>query len=307
MAKRRGLSFDIDGCLFNDQYCDDESEDKSVIDHNRPFFDVLLEENKAFEKVTIFIGSNRQSQEIDEYCTDLPMKGSCFPEMAKISDHLNAFFDDFLLADVHGKLPAGTSFMRAIDTSYEGKHCSWVMDRTKLTMLYAQIHKMASDFPEDEIVFDFYDDRGLQCRSDDDDLLEILAAFFEKFPQCLPTNTTLCLNHYAGEEATLITSIQGTGDIDRHYRQTVFDMVSLAREADDDQDQDEYSPIAAAYYVTPELLAEKRQKAEAASLLTAVTSGLTILSSPGAYDDEAAASLSAQTTPVKPHHPALHQ
>ncbi len=50
--------------------------------------------------------------------------------------------------------------MRAIDKNYKGGHSDWLFDETKATIIYAQMHKIANENPNEEIVFDFYDDRG---------------------------------------------------------------------------------------------------------------------------------------------------
>ncbi|AHE66983.1 hypothetical protein [Legionella oakridgensis] len=257
----RVLSFDFDGCLFNEAYCEAASDDKNIIAHNRAFLEKIKAENQLFSHVTAFIGSNRQSLEIDEFCTT-DFKGSCFPEIKHICDYLGVDFDPLLLADICGKLPDGMSYARAIDKDYTGEHSAWVFDASKLIILYAQIHKMANQYSDESIVFDFYDDKGKGCRAEGDDLLEYLQQFFNTYPELLPANVTLRLNHYAGSDVSPYTPIQGTGRIDPAYRQTILDMIQISEEEAFRKypDIDMEDKISATDFVTPELLRLKAQQ-----------------------------------------------
>ncbi|WP_133127380.1 hypothetical protein [Legionella nagasakiensis] len=256
----RVLSFDFDGCLFNEAYCDAPSDNKNIITHNQAFLERIKAENQDFRQITAFIGSNRQSCEIDRVCTT-EFKGSCFPEISIICDHLGIEFDPLLLADICGDLPDGTSYARAMDKEYTGEHSSWVFDLSKLTILYAQIHKMANKHSDEPIVFDFYDDKGMKCRDEADDLLEYLHQFFKTYPQLLPANVTLRLNHYAGDDITPYESIQGTGNIDPNYRQTILDMIHIAsKKAQEYPDIDLGEQVSCTDFVTPELLTIRAQQ-----------------------------------------------
>lgn len=110
--------------------------------------------------------------------------------------------DKFLLADVYGEetdcksswedrtpLADGTSFTRALDREYKGQHGDVLSDLYKLTIIYAQMHKVANENPGERIIFDFYDDQ--------EDILIELQSFFEIYNDLIPIGMTLRLNQYA--------------------------------------------------------------------------------------------------------------
>lgn len=228
--KIRILSFDFDGCLFNEKYI--ESRNKNVIHHNLAFLDKIKEENNAFERVFTFVGSNRQSKLIDD--SNAPDKGSCFPALIEVNKYLNATLDKLLLADIYGfpesndGLPAGTSFDNALNSAVQNRHANWVFDSSKATIIYAQMHKIANAYPDDDIVLDFYDDRGNGSMGISVDILEQLMEFYKSYSTLIPSNVKLRLNHYDGGDVTPMAEIMGTGFIDCDYRQTVRDMAVQA-------------------------------------------------------------------------------
>ncbi len=213
----RVLSFDFDGCLFNINYI--YSSNKNVITHNEAFFARIKDENEGIARIITFVGSNRQSFEID--FGNSYLKGSCFPAVREVSTHLEAELDTFLLADIYGDLPGGESYRRAIDPTYKGPHAYWVFDETKATILYAQMQKIAVENPTEDIIFDFFDDRM-------HDILPSLRHFFETHRMLIPSNVALRLFGYEGKGVTPVANITGAGIIDINYRQTVKDMASVA-------------------------------------------------------------------------------
>ncbi|RUQ78856.1 hypothetical protein [Legionella septentrionalis] len=216
------FSLDFDGCLFHQDFC--TSGNKNVIHHNIPFLrDHLLELKKTFSKTIAFVGSNRQSYTID--IGNAWGKGSCFPALEKICIFLGLDLDTFLLADIYGNLPAGTSFNRAIEAyveAYEGEHADWLFDETKVSILYAQMHKIAQENPNEDIRFHFYDDK--------DSILKSVSEFFTQYPELMPKNVSLIISKYAGDVQALqqIATITGCGIIDNDYRATVKKMGYLA-------------------------------------------------------------------------------
>ena len=246
----RAISFDADGCLFHEDYI--YSLEKDVIAANIALLTQITNENDNFNKTITFVGSNRQSWAVD--LTNHGPKGSCFPAIKKISEHLGAEFDTFLLADIYGGLTAGTSYDRAmegIDKIAKGEHkdldfnnvgsvyfhimmnqkghAEWAFDETKATILYAQMHKIAQLYKTKNIVFEFYDDRGKGHRRGDKDILEHLHAFFSTYPELIPINVTLRLKHYAGGDVSPFETIEGQGSIDLNFCQTVKDMAAIAK------------------------------------------------------------------------------
>lgn len=222
--RKRVLSFDFDGCLFNLTYM--KANDRDVVQHNLEFLEYIKSENSAFEKVTCFIGSNRQSKALDDnnrYAIGPEGffdKGSCFPAIRVLSEYLNASLDATLLADIVHDLPEGESYRRATTSDYQGDHVDTYFDGTKLTLLYAQIHKAAMEDPTAEIIYDFYDDR--------EDILYALKEFFKRSPGLIPQNVTLRLNQYAGKREGALLPVYhastGEGFIDSNYRLTVKHM-----------------------------------------------------------------------------------
>lgn len=216
----RVLSFDFDGCLFHRGYIN--SDNKDVVKSNEAFLETIRKENKEFTTVYSIVGSNRQSYNVD--VANSWGKGSCFPAIKTVSDHLNTKLDTFLLADIFGDLPIGTSYSRATSSQkHEMEHHDWMFDETKATLIYAQIHKIANQHPNEPIILDFYDDRGNRARVNHD-ILEQLRDFYTTHHGLIPANVTLRLNHYAGGEITLMNEIKGTGFIDENYQQTVKEL-----------------------------------------------------------------------------------
>jgi hypothetical protein len=253
----RILSFDFDGSLFNHHYL--SSTKKDVIASNKKFLDAIKTKNYLYSKNIILIGSNRQSKRIDDTnATKFDSRcglfevGSCFPAIQKIAKYLDAELDTFLLADLYGNLPPGTSFARALkalknpNTAIE--HPEWLFDKTKATVLYAQMQKKANEFPNEEIIFDFYDDRK--------DIIQSLINFYGCYDYLRPPNVILRLHHYDGAEISTLAEFNSPSKmkhiIDANYMQTVIDMSLLARAGcPNDGAKD---PLYVAEIINPDLL-----------------------------------------------------
>lgn len=284
----RVLSFDMDGCIFNEGFLlDREDKHKSVITYNKAFLDSIKEENVVanYSKVITFVGSNRQSARTDKFnmvrlntWVGLITSGSCFPAIQNINTYLEAILDKFLLADIHGDLESGTSFDLAMkgltelytpksDGSfhwdqeqlqqavraglYQGeKHADYYFDEHKATLIYAQIHKIANENPTAEIQFDFYDDR--------DDILGALHAFYETHNTLLPNNVTLHLHKYNGGDVLHKHTAQGTGIIDTAYKETIREMWELTVKATGRPFSIEQDQIRTNEFITPNLLTKRR-------------------------------------------------
>lgn len=138
--KKRVLSFDFDGCLFNDKYT--KADEKDVILHNQGLLEKIKIENQAFDKVISTIGSNRQSKELDDnnhYAVGFYYKGSCFPAIKVVSDFLGSNLDCLLLADIFSDLTDGTAYQYALKSDYQGDHPQAYCDESKLAIVYSQI------------------------------------------------------------------------------------------------------------------------------------------------------------------------
>lgn len=230
----RVCSFDFDGCLFNLPFKLDWNRPKDVprvIYHNETFLDGLKEKSNAFSKTITFIGSSRQSEPVERVNTYIYVgaerhyRGASFPAIQEITDYLMAdnqhpvIFDPLLLSDIYADLDSGVSYYRGLSENYTGEHAHCRFDKTKLSILYAQMHKVASEHPEEKIEFNFYDDRKK--------ILDDLGEYFKQNTKTIPANLTLNLYRYnivKSDKQTLIQSFKGEGEHDTSFRQTIKSM-----------------------------------------------------------------------------------
>lgn len=226
--KIRVVSIDYDGCLSNKNYYYDPNSENDIIHHNQVLNNSLAEKAALFTKTICIIGSIRQSKKLDDEGIALQRYhpsiriGSCFQVIKGFSEYHKATFDPFLLADIYGNLPDGESFRRATDPDYKDAHADCIGDDTKLTLLYAQMHKFANENPDKLITFEFYDDLV--------DITDELFRYFQSYPELIPFNVGLSINRYAGETITPMSTIQGIGIIDENYKQTVVEMTNIVAE-----------------------------------------------------------------------------
>lgn len=190
-------SFDFDGCLFNYEFL---SKKKDFFDANSGLFKKI---NQSLSDKIFIVGSNRQGLSDDRVNAHADERGSCFPVIQKMSHYLGARLDKFLMTDLYNDLKSGASFDEALkfldpDTNQyhhdqvkaNGPFNNWVHDKSKLTLLYAQIHKMALDNPGQFIEFNFLDDR--------EDILEPLHNYFKNNAEIIPNNVRLNIKCYKG-------------------------------------------------------------------------------------------------------------
>lgn len=230
----RVLSFDFDGCLFNEAYTKapytnfDKHLTDAVLIHNKRFLDQLRSENKQFSQVIAMIGSNRQSYEHDtgNMGTIPGFKGSCCSAMQTVCNYLDVDFNPLLLADLYNSLESGTSYQLIMEEIKAGKwiemeetqeHQNCPMDEFKVALIFAQMQEAASKNPDEQIIFDFYDDRQ--------DILAKLQAFYSTHPHMIPKNVLLRLNHYEGAEPTLEDKLVGDGILLNDYPDIVVNML----------------------------------------------------------------------------------
>lgn len=249
-----GLSFDFDGCLFHLGY--HRSNKKDVVAQNKKFLEGIKEEFKRYNKIVAYIGSNRQDKDIDSFNADRNKTASCFSSLQAICEFLGVRvdLDKILMADIYGELDAGESFERAIgDSDFQkknGYHRHWKFDEEKLTILHTQMHKLATENPDADIDFKFFDDKY--------DILSALREYFNKYPCMIPDKVKLHLYRYRGKEASFVSTIQGAGAIDRQYRETIGHMAHIAIANDPEKDK-RPQIIHAVRHVTPENLAARRK------------------------------------------------
>ena len=233
----RYLSFDFDGCLFNKKYSALPHKDftkhlgDAVLDTNKTFLDWIKKGNAKSSAVYAFIGSTRQDYSIDLMNSGylFNFRGSCCPAIETICNALGMNLDPLMLADIEGDLESGTSFNRIMD---EIKNNTWMdptknihkhvglevdkVDEYKRTILLAQMQKAATDHPNEDIIFDFFDDRL--------DILFTLKDYFTKHRHMIPVNVSLRLHSYEGEEVKLQAQIPGLGVPLPAYRECLKQM-----------------------------------------------------------------------------------
>ena len=248
--KIRLLAFDFDNCLFNKRYIKPSFPHyHNVLAANRVFLDTLRSENNKFDKIITWIASARQSKKLDYINSRRNKTESCFVAIQTVTDYLEATLDKFLMADLYSNSVHGTAFDRAIALDHERSHFMSVFDETKFTLLYAQTHRVALAYPEDEIIFDFYDDRNLVLFQPTD-ILGDLKNYFARHPTLLPKNVTLRLHHYDGDYVTSVATIRGTGETDEYYRETILD-ITKASTIRHKRDVIKKDMLSYGYYITP--------------------------------------------------------
>lgn len=100
-------------------------------------------------------------------------------------------------------------------------------DESKLILLYAQMHKIASENPDAIIHFHFLDD--LEEKNSKSSILPNLRDFFRKHSGLISGNVVLHLHHYeCNHYKKEIAVIEGQGDIDYNYRENTQKMVDAA-------------------------------------------------------------------------------
>lgn len=232
----RVLSFDYDGCLSHINYGVDKPA--TILSINEALFSAIRERNTDYRENIVLVGSNRQSLAIDLTGHVQNENGSCFLQLEQVAKVLGARLDKFLLADIYGDLPAGTSFDKAMDTYLNGasklelsEHASFELDVSKVNIIYAQLHKIACDFPGEEVAYYFYDDKLTKHHKTNPNasspcLLLKLHAFFSTYPELIPPQFTLHFCHYKGARVDMLPAIYAPSGnfIDANFAETVKEM-----------------------------------------------------------------------------------
>lgn len=225
------VAIDADGHVYHKNYKGDPSVEKDVIKHNVVLFDHIRDRAEVLRKegneveIRIFIFSRRQSKDVDLNMQFRHNTDSFFSDIQKISAHLNAYLEKILLADVYGGLPYGQSFEKALSDEFGQslEHASWCDDRSKLTILYSHLHKLALENHDAKIYYDAFDDEH--------EILNELLKFSTKYPDMFPQNAIVTLKHYAGDGVdTSRSPIRGTGIIDANFCKTILAMTEICLE-----------------------------------------------------------------------------
>lgn len=296
-------SFDHDGCLASNKF----KTISELIAAQKVLFDGILSQygeeingSPYFTAHKVMIGSNRQSFNVDCINAIKNGNGMVMPLAQAISTRLNAEFDELTLADIKAKKKPGYhtklflkvakelgldldlrmhfaeltlihKFIEKFGSSYRFSDFDYSED--KINILYAQIHHQASLYPDEEITFNFFDDK----RS----ILNSLYEFFKKFPELLPENIQLNLYLYNQFEFCLLyPSIYGQNFIDFNYYETVNIMAQIAKSFQGDNPINGYTMAS---FITPIRIEEAReanQALKAKQLLEQTKKGQTFFFNP---------------------------
>lgn len=237
------VSLDFDGCIFHREYISEYMKLRATPDE-KITEDPLFYTNKAifakiksdfsenrFDDMILMDGSNRQSKRIDEMHSSINETESCFTALMKLETYLqkeitkNCHVDKFLTSDLCENKLSGENFENRIKNNIGYEFSSYFFDYSKLIILYAQMHKVASENPNVRIDFDFYDDTTT--------ILSDLKKFFNLNPDLIPHNLQLNLHKYAGRKVESIATIKGTGEIDNNYRDNIKKMLWCANQNKD--------------------------------------------------------------------------
>ncbi len=250
----RGVALDADYSIYHEGVKKLRSPEQririDVIQPNKTLLDTIKRENAAYDETICFVGSSkRQSYDSDKEYSKKYLTPSFFVKICEISKEIGATMDGFLLADIYSDsdyladsdemyayTPSGDSFEKALKQAfthpnkYIFKHADWKVDETAFSIIYTQIHKLASDYPGVEIDYDYYHNN-----SDAFKTIKTIKILFEKYPHLLPKNVKLRLMPYSNgehprdvytpKELTYL-ECQGTGRIDYHYAQNIRNLAN---------------------------------------------------------------------------------
>lgn len=178
-------------------------------------------------EIIVMTGSGRQSVNSDKWASDIrsgnPNTGSVFPAMHAFSKILEKTMpstlcrqDTFIMSNLYKMEDFNKDYPKEVSPG-------WVYDHSRITILYAQMHKIASENRDAKITFEFYDYNIKR--------LEQLKRFFSDNPLLIPRNVSLCLNRYNNASASVVgdnpAKIDGTGIIDNNYVDSVKLMAEL--------------------------------------------------------------------------------
>lgn len=237
MSENSCVGFDWDGSLLNEFFFN--SKDSDVIRSNEPMLAALKKEMAQCKKKQVDIMSLRQCVGDDNSNACINQTGSIYPQHLRVSKYLGAKAGKFLMPDLYHDLKSGKTFKEARfllqkgTMDYDKKKieakppADWLHDRSKLTILYAMVHRFAKAHPKGCNNYYFYDD--------DETVLDQLHDYFADYPQLLPHNTTLHLRLYKGAQEEPFfksyRSIVGMGKIDKKYGETVKEMAAMSIES----------------------------------------------------------------------------
>lgn len=142
-------------------------------------------------------------------------------DLISYSDSLNPILqsqlDSTVKASQIAQLNEQNAFAKATKSIRESKE-NTPFDQDKLFQVYAKMHRLAAQTPDEEIDYYFVDD------DKNNTIFLKLREFFDKFPEMRPRNVNLHLAKYAGpnnKPQIIWKSTQEGGEIDRDYETSI--------------------------------------------------------------------------------------
>jgi len=255
IQKDKVFSFDYDGCLQDHSSKTPEcakaaNSAQALFKKNIALWDFLsLTELQPSQSTVIMNGSSRQTPEweyINAYgvCYDSSYRcnrqqSPWWPALIGLSNELNCKVDPFILEDAFSGNADNPSVLEKFSQYSEEefkKHARAGANRVdlgddkKIVLLYAQMHRCASMYPQSD--FTFVDDRK--------DILRKLHSFYSENTLLIPQCVTLRLTYYsptckAPGPVQFQTTIKGTGTTNSQYQEVIQHLAvkhSTARKQD---------------------------------------------------------------------------
>lgn len=243
-------SIDFDGCS------DNHESREAIIEH----IALSCQSIKDLKKIILMIGSLRQSLRLDiinaKYNSTYPNYISCTsiiehfePRLKELFPRIEIIVDPYLLFDSFQQLEHGTTFraMQKLFAEIDHKHIkdydidsnsplhtachheesdsnlftsNHFTDCSKISIIYPQLHHIASQYTDKQIVMHFYDDKI--------NILNNLYHFYIRNLQWIPKNLSLYLfKQMAITEHKPIPAapiLWGNGPINHHYHHQLLEL-----------------------------------------------------------------------------------
>lgn len=228
-----------------------------LLEDNKPLFDFIQSKKDQYDEIIIIPGSNRLNPNVDAVhsCRNNVFSGSCYEGLEIFTEELRKrlsseekdpskksialSLDRSLVADFFHKREPGEIFTRA---------CAWSkgeakekkdffrecpVDRTKVSLHYRYMHKLACERPDAEIDYYAIDDnhQGV-VKMPNPAIIDALNDVYPKNPDIIPSNVNFCTlpyKHGVLDEKTIIQT-RGIGATDSNYDQTMYRMMIASAE-----------------------------------------------------------------------------
>jgi hypothetical protein len=202
--KVRIISMDMDGCTLRNV-----TQLKQLERYNLLLLQLLSQKRRKFtdgdwptyRKNIVTLGTARQDFHIDRLNSrqgqreSTPYAASALVALAQALSNKgvpDVHIDPFTMADLYGLgRQGGENFTTMLTNSASKPRDAWAFDSSKITLVYAQVHRAAALNPDDDIDYLFFDDNKK--------ILEGIANWFSNNPTLMPNNVTLTTYWYPGK------------------------------------------------------------------------------------------------------------